>query len=483
MTVPTQGASASRRSLLAPPTWVPIVEFICLLFVLIEIDVVRTGGFRLRNLAGLRLSVTSPVRVLLWGIVFGLIRYFGARTIPIQLPRLIAAWWRSRPDVRSAFTVVVGTRPAILFVGYLAVIMLGYAPGAPPLRFSSSEIINLPVRWDTGWYLGIATDGYSFDAQHPEIQQNIVFFPAYPVILRAVGDFLGGTLTSDILAGTLVSLVAFFCALVYLYALARETLDDEGARDTLWLIAAYPFAVFFGAIYTESLFLLGAIGTFYHFKRGEFGRAAIWGLIVGLTRPPGCLISIPLAILAVEPWLRSLGVRTSGQPQAGPTWKALLTAATPGIGMLMYAAFIWHLTGNPLAWISGHAAWGRSYSGLMVLAIHHYQYIANSGFTGYVNQAPLDLLNALGAVFVLAAAWPVARRLGLAYAVFILVSILPPLADGGLLSAGRFSAVLFPAFIWLSGAVPRAQRPGWIATFAAVQALVAALFYTWRELY
>jgi len=51
-------------------------------------------------------------------------------------------------------------------------------------------------------------------------------------------------------------------------------------------------------------------------------------------------------------------------------------------------------------------------------------------------------------LFVLSAVWPVARRLGLAYAVFILVNLLPPMAAGGLLSAGRFSAVLFPAFIW-----------------------------------
>src|ERR1700682_3999527 len=120
MTVSTQGSSTSRRSSSAPPTWVPIVEFIFLLIIVIEIVVVRSGGFRLRLPAGSRLSVTSPYRVLLWGIVAGLIRYFGARTTPIQLPRLLAPWWRSRSDVRSAFMVAAGTRPAILFVGYLA---------------------------------------------------------------------------------------------------------------------------------------------------------------------------------------------------------------------------------------------------------------------------------------------------------------------------------------------------------------------------
>jgi hypothetical protein len=86
-------------------------------------------------------------------------------------------------------------------------------------------------------------------------------------------------------------------------------------------------------------------------------------------------------------------------------------------------------------------------------------------------------------MFALGAAVPVWRRLGLPFALFILVNMLPPLATGGLLSAGRFSAVLFPAFLWLASAVPPTQRGAWIASFSALQALNAALFYTWRPLY
>ena len=85
--------------------------------------------------------------------------------------------------------------------------------------------------------------------------------------------------------------------------------------------------------------------------------------------------------------------------------------------------------------------------------------------------------------FSVAAVWPVARRLGLAYGLFVVVNILPALANGGLLSAGRFSSVLFPAFIWLATVIPAPHRAGWIAVFAALQAFCAALFYTWRPLF
>jgi hypothetical protein len=483
MTVSRPYPSAPAQSSPAPPAWVTVAELLCLALVLIEAGVLVWGGFRVRFL-GVLISFTSAPRVLLWLIVVAAVRYLGARDLPIQLPAFFARCWQP-PGVRSAVRVLVGTRPAILFVGYLAVIMFGYVDGHAPYHVSSNEVVNLPMRWDAGWYMSIVTEGYGIEERNPGGQQNIVFFPAYPLTVRIVGDLLGGQLTSYMLAGVLVSFAAFFAALAYLYALARETLEDEDARYALWLVGAYPFAVFFGAIYSESMFLLAAVATFYHVRKGQFVRASCWGLLAGLTRAPGCFISIPLAILALEPWLpRAIVGGASDRPTPRhPVVKALAAAATPGLGMLAYSAFIWRLSGHPFAWASGHAAWGRHYQGLAVLFTDRYHYIANAGVTGYVSQLPSDMLNGLGALFVLAAVWPVARQLGLAYAVYILVNILPPLADGGLLSAGRFSSVLFPAFIWFGGAVPRAHRYGWIATFAAVQALVAALFYTWRPLY
>lgn len=444
-----------------------------------------SGGFRVR-IAGWRVALTSPVRLLLWAAAVAVVRHFAAPAIPIyrDLPQRLGTWWRT-PGVASAAAVTVGIRPAILFVGYLAVMLFGYAGGTPPLRLSDNELLNLSARWDANWYLGIVTEGYSYRPEEPDLQQNIVFFPAYPMVVRGAGRLLGGTLVGYSIAGVLISWGAFFGALIYLYTLARETLDDDHAVYAQWLVAAYPFALFYGALYTEGLFLLGVTGAFYHFTKGQFVRASIWGLVVGLTRPPGCLVSVPLALIAVSPWLpRSLAGDTNW-PRRTPrsTAKALLAAAMPGIGMLLYSAYIWRLTGNPLAWAAGHIAWGRKYQGLAALVSDRYDFISRAGILGYVDTLPLDLLNGLGVVFVLGAAWPVARRLGLAYAAFILISILPPLAVGGLMSAGRFSSVLFPAFIWLAGVVPTPHRAGWIATFAAIQALNAALFYTWRPLY
>ncbi len=459
------------------PRWVRAIDILCLALIVLAVVVSMSGGFRQR-IGAWRIAVTSPYPLLLWAFAIGILRHFAAPATPIyrDLPGRIAAWWQ-QPDVHTAAIVVVGTRPAILFVGYMAVLMFGYVTGVDPPRQVDNELVNLPARWDANWYLGIATEGYDFAPNKPTLQQSIAFFPAYPILVRGVGRILGGGKAGYIGAGMLISIAAFFGALIYLYALARDTLDEDDARYALWLTATYPFALFFGAIYAESLLLLGLVATVYHFKHEQFGRAALWGVLVGLTKTNGFLLSIPLAILAAP----MLYGKASGQPRAAV--KAVLAAATPGIGMLIYSAFIWRLTGDPLAWLKAHGAWGREYQGLAMLVGDRATIIANAGVLGYVASLPHDVMNALGVVFVLAAAWPVARTLGLAEAVLILVFILPPLAAGGLVSAGRFSSVLFPAFLWMAGAVPPRHRGAWLASFAAIQALNAALFYTWRPLY
>ena len=266
-----------------------------------------SGGFRLR-LGAWRIAVTSPYPLLLWALAIGIVRHFLAPATPVyhDLPERVRGWWR-QPSVHTAAIVIAGTRPAILFVGYMALLMFGYPPGSDPPKQVDNELINLSARWDANWYLGIATVGYAFVPNQPGLQQSIAFFPAYPMLVRVVARILGGYVPGYIGAGLLVSFAAFFGALIYLYALARDSLGEDEARFALWLTATYPFALFFSAIYAEPLLLLGLVATFYHFTNGRFVRATMFGLLVGLTKTNGFLLSIPLAMMALSPLLGKMG--------------------------------------------------------------------------------------------------------------------------------------------------------------------------------
>jgi hypothetical protein len=350
------------------------------------------------------------------------------------------------------------------------------------VRDFDSELRNLPSRFDARWYLQIATDGYKYDPQAPSTsQQNIVFFPAYPMAIRAVARILGNRPLSFFAAATALSLVAFLAALAYLYLFAREWLPAPQARLALWLLAAYPFAFFYGAIYTESFFLLETVAAFYHMRRRQFSAAAAWGVLAGLTRPNGSLLAAPLALLAFVEWMQARNER--GRQPVALLLRAWCAAAAPIAGMLLYAMVIWRMTGGPFNWIAGQTAWGHTYQGITGVIVDRYHIIMNAGLSGYIAALPHDFLNGLAVLCVLATVWPVGRQLGVPYALWMVLNVWPSITAVNLISAGRYTAVLFPMFIWMASAVPERHRGGWIASFAALQAFGAAMFYTWRPLY
>jgi hypothetical protein len=151
--------------------------------------------------------------------------------------------------------------------------------------------------------------------------------------------------------------------------------------------------------------------------------------------------------------------------------------------MLIFSTYIYALTGNPFQWAAQHAAWGRTYHGVGALVTDRLEFIQANGLYTYASTMWLDMINVGAVVFALVSVWPVYRRFGLAYAVLILVNVVPPLMFGGVLSMGRLSSVLFPAFLWLGAAIPANQRGGWLVGFAMLQALFAIAFFAWRPLY
>jgi hypothetical protein len=284
-------------------------------------------------------------------------------------------------------------------------------------------------------------------------------------------------------AGTVISLAAFLWALHYLVRLGSDLIGFERAASAALLLAAYPFAVFYSAPYSESLFLLGVVGAFFHFLRQQWVPAALFGLVVGLTRPNGCFLSIPLAVLALEQ-TRALTVGNERGSAAllRPAALRLLVAAAPGIGMMLFTIYLYGLTGVWFAWARSHAAWGRTFQGLTPFT-NLAASLRDQPLIQIVLSSPFDALNALGLVFALALLWPVFRKLGVVWGIFVLVNLLPPLFAGGLLSIGRLTSTLFPLFLTLALLVPSGRVAAWTAAFGTGQGLCAALFFTWRALY
>ena len=470
------------------PGWVRVADAAAGALVLLAVWQLLTGGVR----GGILRFLVPP------GASTSLLLYI---TAALLIVRHIAApvpstYARLRVRVRQlgesqfwgpAWRAFLATRVAVMLVAFFAVATIVVAPHRG--FFPSGDVLtNLPWRFDAGWYGGIAMNGYQWEGRI-EGQSNIAFFPAMPILMRAVGVPLGSRdrerpreirLARILWGGVLVSLTAFLFALWYLVRLGSQLLGSERAALAAWLLACYPFSFVYNAPYTESLFLLASVAMVHHFLRSDWKVAGAWGLLAGLSRPNGFLLALPLGLIVVQ--------RMWTARRGGDGWwlrrgiAPLAVAGMPVVGMLIFTGYLWALTGVWFAWRHSHAAWGRSFAGLTPFE-NVASLLSTEGVVAVALEFPFNTLNALGLLFALAMIWPVYRTIGGAWAAYVLVSVAAPLLAGGVLSMGRLTSTLFPLFLALAAVLPPRALPHVAAAFAMLQGLGAALFFTWRQLY
>jgi hypothetical protein len=470
-------SGAEDASGTAYPLWIRAADAATLILLCGAAWIVISGGMR-TSIGGVTVSITSAGRLALAALVIGGVRHAWRRR-----PSLVERAWTGRslrvsPAWAAAGPVWLISRVSVILVGYLAVLSIGF-PQRPPFRFFEDTFLNLPARWDVGWYVDIASNGYRWYGT-PNRQENVAFFPALPLTMRVGGAVLGAyapgvpQLESQrrmLIAGWLIAVGTFWFALVYVYRWSESRAGPSTASATITLLAAYPFAVFFSAPYSESLFLLSTVAAFVHFERAEWFRCAGWGFLAGVARPNGVLLTIALALVAVGRWRHERLPRRT----AGP-WVALVA---PVAAVLLHSLYLQQVTGQWFAWSQAQAAWGRTYdvSSWIGLALTQ---IAEHGAVTYIETAPATVLNGLAAALALALLWPVTRTSGLPYAVFVLVNLVSAVWSGGLLSVARLTSTVFPLFFALAVWIPNRHLPGWTVGFAVLQGLMAVLFFTWR---
>ncbi|BCS32892.1 hypothetical protein TBR22_A21160 [Luteitalea sp. TBR-22] len=476
------------------PVWLRLLDTAIGVVVVLLLSALLTGGLRVR-FDDLRITAESPWRLGVVAAALLALRAWAWRG-DSWWSRVARRWRAVRQDrgVRAALPWVFTTRVLVLYATYLAVVVIGYPQAAPPFRMAQNEWRNLLGRWDAGWYVTIAEGGYNYWG-NAQTQTNVAFFPAYPLTVRTAAALLGARWGSPddptdsfeafterrkvrlLQAGFLVSVLAFVWALAYLFRLARELTGDEAAATSaLALIATYPFGFFYGAVYTEGLFLLAATGATWHFRHRRWLPAAAFGLLAGLSRPNGCFLSVPLGLLALDMWRRD---RWRWQTLAA----AMSTAACAGLGMLAFTAFLYAQSGEWFLWMKAHAAWGRHFSGVHVLAMQRWRDLMGLGVYTYSVVHAVELLNMAATFLVIGVSWPVGRRLGWAWSAFLLVMVLPPLFMGGFLSMGRVTSTLFPMFIYLGWRLRGQVLQHVLLAGFGLQVALAVLHFTWRQVY
>jgi Mannosyltransferase (PIG-V) len=348
------------------------------------------------------------------------------------------------------------SRLLVWLAGMVAVLVSGadayreLSPGAPDPGDSLSGVLLSPARrWDSGWFLTIAAEGY--DAPVP---WRTAFFPGYPLLIRGVGepiDLLGfaGEHAFE-LAAVLVSLAALLAALYFLHRLTEIELGPQAADNAVLLFAFFPTSFFLSAIYSEALFCALTIGCVYAARMGWWGRAALLGILASATRSQGVLLVVPLAIMLF--W----GPHAGGKPRL----RDVAAVASVPLGVLAYMAYIRTATRYGLmAPFKAHDHWMREFRGPFVAVwegVKEAGRAARDLVTGKSVNEPVSsvrsgLTNLLALAFGAVGVATAFRRLPVAYSAYALAGLIsavsvPPEGEA-LKSLPRLVIVLFPVFM------------------------------------
>lgn len=327
--------------------------------------------------------------------------------------------------VSEPLSIFLVTRIALFVLAFAAQVFLPFHTGSKHDYFPNNYFLDGWGRWDSAWYISIARQGYSLDPK--TYYSNIAFFPLYPLLIRLVGEVVRNLP----LAGILVANLTFAGALLVVYRLALLRFDRRVARWTLIFLCAFPYAFFFAAIYSESLFLLLSALSFYLAERERWWLSGLAGLLAALSRSIGGALgpAIFLIYLAHKRYrLKELD-------------RNLFAPALAPLGSALYMAYLGIRFHDPLAFAKASLlAWGRY--DVLVQGLGRFD-------PATWNTGNYDLV--LATNFVVAVLWlllaiPTLRLLGPGYAFYLLIAVAIPLS-GQVESLGRFVAVLFPGFI------------------------------------
>ena len=278
------------------------------------------------------------------------------------------------------------------------------------------------ARWDGIWYVLIATQGYG-----PQVGMLHAFFPAFPGLIHIVGDVFGG---NYLLAGVVINRLLLLPTVAVFTQIVREESGDRAAESAPLFLLLAPVAVFFLAVYTETLFLLACLTCFLAMRHQRWLLAGVCCAVATATRLPGIVLAGAILVegLAGRKYWQGLGASALGMS-----------------GLAAYALYLQLAYHDPLAFQHAYAyGWGgrhftlNIWSGpqmyLQLLAGDHPWSRNDLTYLGCVLALAIDCA-------LLVAMW---RPMRWSYRVFVVGSMLLPLMSGTLFAYDRYSLMLFP---------------------------------------
>ncbi len=341
----------------------------------------------------------------------------------------------------KTYTVLFGQKAALSFplFAFIAtrvpLVIIAYISNLY-LHVGRLSAWRLATRWDAGYYLDIAWSGYHLRATGC----TAPFFPFFPFLIRTMSPLFG----DPVITGTVVANLAFVTSLCLLYHLAKKNLGISVAERSVLILAVGPASFFFSAIYSESVFLLCCLAFFILASNRRWFLAGLCGMLAALTRSVGLV----LAAAGIWEYLRDARFKFR-RVRPSIAWLLLIPLGCGLLGFVLYGA-----TGDFAANVTSQQPWGRQPGQNPFAALKHHLMDANLNLDSlgvFMLQFHFaNALHVLATFLALIAVIPIARGLGVSYALFTALGVILPLSTGTTDSMLRYTQALFPITMLLA---------------------------------
>ena len=271
-------------------------------------------------------------------------------------------------------------------------------------------------------YLRIAQDGYAY-------QFTQVFFPLYPLLIRLFSYL---TFSNLLIAALLISNLAFLGSLALFYKLVAKIFSEKTAFWSCLFLLAFPTSFYFGAVYTEGIFFLMIIASFYLASQKKIIAASIIGSFASATRLVGLFLAIALS--------------------DGKKRKSLIPLTIVPIGFLAYVLYLAIEFGKPLYFLSAQTIFGQERTTSQIILIpqviwRYLKILATTDGQAFAN-AVFELASTILAFVLLFIAFK--KKFNPKWLLFSFLAVFTPTLTGTLASMPRYILVAFPIYIVLA---------------------------------
>jgi hypothetical protein len=291
--------------------------------------------------------------------------------------------------LRAPLLAYLASRAVVLAAAAVAAVRSS-DPGRgpwPALPAGGDGVVRALGRFDGGWYLDLAIQGYPGVADLDGRLKSLAFFPLYPLSIRGLHDLTG---LSPLAAGVLLSTLLGAVSVVAVWLLVRQLEDEAAATRAAAAFAFFPGAFVLSMAYSEALLVAAAGACLYLLVRHQWVAAGLAAAVATAARPNA------VVLVAACAWAAAVAVHRRRD------WSSLWAVGLAPSGLLAYFAFLWARTGDPTAWFRSQSEAWRDHVDVAGTTVGRVTAVVQDPHLSLGVRELNDLVNTLGLAFVVA---------------------------------------------------------------------------------